>query len=294
MHCPQCEYKCVQDKAFKRHMELHAENKPITCFASCVICGVDFPQESEARLHMNITHRCPSNPDHWQCPMCGFHSVQEKKMIQHIRMHTGTKPHLCTFCDYRSGRRDNLRSHVRRMHKAENLFADSFQPSAALDAEEHFLGMQRANDDQSEIDNEETDGAYRAVGAENAMSGNSMRNVAVGDPHPILGLANNPQDFEIDTSLVNLPYGVMENYPLGSSNMENMMNDLVNQPGAFESHMLQSPQMNGYLTWTSHEHQHQHSLPMQSSSDGQNLNSTESSSMDANESHIIFTMSQHS
>lgn len=43
-------------------------------------------------------------------------------------MHTGEKPHLCPHCAYRSARRDNLRSHVRRVHKKENLYCDTFSP----------------------------------------------------------------------------------------------------------------------------------------------------------------------
>ena len=43
-------------------------------------------------------------------------------------MHTGEKPHLCPHCSYRSARRDNLRSHVRRVHKKDNLFCDTFSP----------------------------------------------------------------------------------------------------------------------------------------------------------------------
>lgn len=54
------------------------------------------------------------------------------QLIQHRRMHTGEKPHLCPHCAYRSARRDNLRSHVRRVHKKENLYCDTFSPRGML------------------------------------------------------------------------------------------------------------------------------------------------------------------
>lgn len=54
------------------------------------------------------------------------------QLIQHRRMHTGEKPHLCPHCIYRSARRDNLRSHVRRVHKKDNLFCDTFSPRGFL------------------------------------------------------------------------------------------------------------------------------------------------------------------
>jgi uncharacterized Zn-finger protein len=54
------------------------------------------------------------------------------QLIQHRRMHTGEKPHLCPHCAYRSARRDNLRSHVRRVHKKENLYCDTFSPRGLI------------------------------------------------------------------------------------------------------------------------------------------------------------------
>nr|CAD7195154.1 unnamed protein product [Timema douglasi] len=54
--------------------------------------------------------------------------ISLQRLIQHRRMHTGEKPHLCPHCAYRSARRDNLRSHVRRVHKKENLYCDTFSP----------------------------------------------------------------------------------------------------------------------------------------------------------------------
>ena len=57
-----------------------------------------------------------------------FKNFVKLQLIQHRRMHTGEKPHLCPHCPYRSARRDNLRSHVRRVHKKENLFCDTFSP----------------------------------------------------------------------------------------------------------------------------------------------------------------------
>lgn len=56
------------------------------------------------------------------------------QLIQHRRLHSGEKPHNCPGCDYRAGRRDNLRSHFRRVHGADNIFADTYRPVAFLNA----------------------------------------------------------------------------------------------------------------------------------------------------------------
>lgn len=124
--CPHCPYSCTVYKALKKHQKLHAagiEHNLVKL--SCKICGKDRATENEMQKHMK-KHR---NDEHFLCDLCNFSSVQLKKIIQHRRMHTGEKPHLCPHCSYRSARRDNLRSHVRRMHKRENMYIDTFNPN---------------------------------------------------------------------------------------------------------------------------------------------------------------------
>ncbi|XP_055932324.1 zinc finger and SCAN domain-containing protein 12-like isoform X3 [Argiope bruennichi] len=123
--CPHCPYSCTVSKALKKHMKVHASgNSNFTLKLSCKICGKDRPSESEMQRHMK-KHKKDAN---FLCDICNFSSVQLKKIIQHRRMHTGDKPHLCPHCFYRSARRDNLRSHVRRMHKRQNMYIDTFNP----------------------------------------------------------------------------------------------------------------------------------------------------------------------
>lgn len=123
--CPLCPYKCTVEKAFKKHMKLHqAGTKHFVVKVSCKICGKDRSSEADVRKHMK-KHKDGKD---FVCDICGFASIQMKKIIQHRRMHTGEKPHLCPHCSYRSARRDNLRSHVRRMHKKENMYIDTFNP----------------------------------------------------------------------------------------------------------------------------------------------------------------------
>ncbi|GAB6031112.1 hypothetical protein CHUAL_007920 [Chamberlinius hualienensis] len=123
--CHMCPYKCTIEKALRKHHKLHMSgSKQFVVKVSCQICGKDRSTEADLRKHMK-KHRSGKE---FQCDICGFNSVQLKKIIQHRRMHTGEKPHLCPHCTYRSSRRDNLRSHVRRMHKKENMYIDTFNP----------------------------------------------------------------------------------------------------------------------------------------------------------------------
>ncbi|KAG7158561.1 Zinc finger protein 407-like 2 [Homarus americanus] len=130
--CPLCEYSCTVEKAFRRHLKTHEEGHrgPVSK-VSCCICGQDRLNEAEMKKHMR-KHRIGK---YYRCDICKFQTVQLKKLIQHRRMHTGEKPHLCPFCPYRAARRDNLRSHVRRMHKRENMYGDTFTPRPVLVAE---------------------------------------------------------------------------------------------------------------------------------------------------------------
>lgn len=128
--CPFCPYTCTVYKAYRKHQKAHvfgaAKLAPIKL--SCKICGKDRSTEADMQKHMK-KHRSGEN---FVCDVCGFASIQLKKIIQHRRMHTGEKPHLCPHCSYRSARRDNLRSHVRRMHKKENMYIDTFNPNEEI------------------------------------------------------------------------------------------------------------------------------------------------------------------
>ncbi|GFQ91988.1 zinc finger protein [Trichonephila clavata] len=123
--CRLCPYSCTVFKAMKKHQKVHASgNTTFILKLSCKICGKDRTTEPEMQKHM----RKHKKGDSYFCDMCDFNSVQLKKIIQHRRMHTGEKPHLCPHCGYRSARRDNLRSHVRRMHQRPNMYIDTFNP----------------------------------------------------------------------------------------------------------------------------------------------------------------------
>jgi hypothetical protein len=127
--CQMCAYTCTIEKAFYKHLKLHSLGLSVSSVKiSCVICGKDRPTEVDMNKHMR-RHR---DNRYFCCDICIFRTVQLKKLIQHRRMHTGEKPHLCPHCAYRSARRDNLRSHVRRVHKKENLYCDTFSPRGLL------------------------------------------------------------------------------------------------------------------------------------------------------------------
>ncbi|KAJ8980231.1 hypothetical protein NQ317_003739 [Molorchus minor] len=138
--CESCPYICTTEKAFLKHLRRctisknSSDSDPQNSPLSCPVCGKDRRNESSLSVHM-VKHKAGK---YFCCDLCKFKSVQLKKVIkvfgiiQHRRMHTGEKPHLCPHCSYRSSRRDNLRSHVRRMHNEDDLHCDTFTPRKIL------------------------------------------------------------------------------------------------------------------------------------------------------------------
>ncbi|XP_044269953.1 zinc finger protein 785-like [Tribolium madens] len=125
--CKQCPYTCTTEKAFLHHLRW-CEDKSTKKLLSCPVCGKDRRSEETLSIHM-MKHK---QDKYFCCDICKFKTIQLKKLIQHRRMHTGEKPHLCPFCSYRSSRRDNLRSHVRRVHKKQDLPCDTFTPRSMV------------------------------------------------------------------------------------------------------------------------------------------------------------------
>lgn len=123
--CSICPYSCTVPAALENHMSVHTHGMTnCNILLSCKICGEDQSSENEMQRHVK-QHR---NGAKFLCDLCNYSCFQLKKVIQHRRIHTGEKPHLCPHCNYRASRRDNLRSHIRRVHYKENMYIDTFNP----------------------------------------------------------------------------------------------------------------------------------------------------------------------
>lgn len=53
----------------------------------------------------------------YSCHVCGYHTHIKRAHERHILTHTGEKPHKCDYCEFRSNRKDNLLTHVRKKHQ---------------------------------------------------------------------------------------------------------------------------------------------------------------------------------
>ncbi|QQP39420.1 Putative LOC100487802 (Silurana) [Caligus rogercresseyi] len=82
----------------------------------CELCGKAVPHKQALTKHIRRSHKKSyAFPCH-QCPKAFSLNYQLKK---HLRIHTKEKPFKCVFCAYCSARKDNVRTHQRRVHKKE-------------------------------------------------------------------------------------------------------------------------------------------------------------------------------
>ena len=134
MKCYMCAYTCTVEKSYEAHMDLHKNGKEIKNFFSCPVCGKDFSTSKEKEDHFTTKHvKIGKNGKKiYQCDLCEFSSYQLKKLIQHRRMHDGTKPHECFICKERFARKDYLLKHIQTIHGKVKFYADSYHPLAAV------------------------------------------------------------------------------------------------------------------------------------------------------------------
>ncbi|XP_019746141.1 zinc finger protein Pegasus-like, partial [Hippocampus comes] len=79
----------------------------------CLYCS--YATRGTARLVEHIRMHTGEKPH--RCHLCPFASAYERHLEAHMRSHTGEKPYKCELCSFRCSDRSNLSHHRRRRHK---------------------------------------------------------------------------------------------------------------------------------------------------------------------------------
>ena len=111
--------KLQTENLFEHMQNIHGLYKDVQRHL-CQDCGKVYMSESSLSLHVKIKHTkfkyfCPFE----DCKK-GF-NIKGEQMEEHIRTHTGEKPHLCTICGEGFKNKHILKRHV-DMHKGESKF----------------------------------------------------------------------------------------------------------------------------------------------------------------------------
>ncbi|KAM3860143.1 zinc finger protein Pegasus-like [Diretmus argenteus] len=95
--------------------ELQMDGLERTCDGKYKCSYCNYANKGMARLIEHIRIHTGEKPH--RCQLCPFASAYERHLEAHMRSHTGEKPYKCDLCAFRCSDRSNLSHHRRRRHK---------------------------------------------------------------------------------------------------------------------------------------------------------------------------------
>ena len=128
LNCHSCEI------SFDSHSDLK-EHKTIS---------EHFYHEKQFRRHKVLRH---TQKQPYKCNRCDKIFVKRLMAMRHLRFHSRMKPWHCSTCNYISESRQNVRLHVKKVHKKECTKADVVADRDVLAAQSKLI-----NDDMNIIE----------------------------------------------------------------------------------------------------------------------------------------------
>ncbi|XP_039979853.1 zinc finger protein 408-like [Xiphias gladius] len=117
--CPHCEKTYGLKRDLKEHMVLHTGEKPYTCEH----CGKAFARRPSLRIHrlLHCSRMIYTQPPKVQCTLCPKLLANFGSLRNHMKLHTGEKPHTCQHCGKCFSQKGNLECHL-RIHSGEKPY----------------------------------------------------------------------------------------------------------------------------------------------------------------------------
>ncbi|KAK2853617.1 hypothetical protein Q5P01_006278 [Channa striata] len=117
--CPHCEKSYGLKRDLREHMVLHTGEKPYICEH----CGKAFARRPSLRIHrlLHCSRTIYTQPPKVQCTVCAKLLANSGSLRNHMKLHTGEKPHICQHCGKCFSQKGNLECHL-RIHNGEKPY----------------------------------------------------------------------------------------------------------------------------------------------------------------------------